>query len=191
MLHVFHSNQVERLVDALVANIRRTREIGNSGGIFQKVDIVVPNWNLQTYLKFQIASRSGIAANFRFRALEQFLASCVPAEVRSEFEIVTDKAVQHLLVELLSDAAFLANSELGAIRGYLAAMGTSADSLEMRRFQLARELARLFREYDYSRRDMLGAWKTRCVIEKEPFDEVERWQRIVWLAVFGPEGRLA
>ncbi len=201
MLHVFHSNQVERLIDALTSNIHQIRADRSTTAIFETTEVIVPNWNLETYIKFQIAQRTGIAANLRFRTLENFLTACIPPDAKEKIQIVSDKTITLILLDLLSDEAFLNNPELTPIKSYLTAGNRhqnttqstfqKTDSLTLRRFQLATQLAKIFREYDYARQDMLQSWPEKATIDKAPFHTVERWQRPLWLAIFGPEGKLA
>lgn len=201
MLHVFHSNQVERLIDALTANIHQIRADRSTATIFEKTEVIVPNWNLETYIKFQIAQRTGIAANLRFQTLENFLKARIPQSQKDTIQIVSDKTITLILLELLADENFLKHPELTPIKSYLTAGNRhqnttqtafqKTDSLTLRRFQLASQLAKIFREYDYARQEMLQSWHQKTTIDKAPFDKVERWQRHLWLAVFGPEGKLA
>src|SRR5690554_6260561 len=184
MLHVFHSNQVERLIDALTANIHQIRADRSTTAIFETTEIVVPNWNLETYIKFQIAQRTGIAANLRFQTLENFLKARIPQSHKDTIEIVSDKTITLILLDLLSDENFLKHPELTPIKSYLTAANSHSnttqtafqktDSATLRKFQLATQLAKIFREYDYARQEMLQSWPEKTTIDKAPFHTVER-----------------
>ena len=76
MIRVFYSNHLERLVDSLVDTIRREKARTHRSA-FEAVRIIVPNWNLETFLKLQIAERTGLAAALEFERLERFVASLV------------------------------------------------------------------------------------------------------------------
>ncbi|MFU8806994.1 MAG: exodeoxyribonuclease V subunit gamma, partial [Bradymonadaceae bacterium] len=191
MLQVYHSNQVERLVDQLSANVEGMRRLMGRRGLFEKAHVVVPNWNLETYLKFEIAARQGVAAHFQFHTLEKFLASIVPEKVRERVQILDQTLVHKLIVDLLLDEAFVERPGLEAVRHYLHAPGGDEDAVDRRRFQLGAELAKLFREYDFSRKAMLDAWPTGRVVDKDPFQVAEGWQRELWLEIFGADGVLS
>ena len=75
------------------------------------------------------------------------------------------------------------------MRGYLDPEDADRNALDRRRAQLAAQLAELFDEYAYSRPEMLAAWRKGGLIAG--WDEpLQRWQRDLWLALFGRGGTL-
>jgi exodeoxyribonuclease V gamma subunit len=127
--------------------------------------------------------------------------------------------VESHLLALLHDDALLAQSSLAHVRAYLAAAGGDRDALDRRRCQLAALLAQLFDEYAGSRPEMVAAWTREAKdagLAGEPdlawgaaelrsartiagrlgnpprvSISTSLWQRALWRAVFGPDGRLA
>ena len=62
MLRVYYSNQTEKLLEALMERMREHR-----GSFYERVSIVVPNQNMETYLKLALARETGICANVEFK----------------------------------------------------------------------------------------------------------------------------
>lgn len=188
MLRVFYSNQLERLVDSLVETIRREKARIHQSA-FDPVRVVVPNWNLETFLKLQIAERTGLAAALEFERLERFMASLVPDD--ADVQLLTPELLQVLTLDALSDPAFVSSEGLEPVHGFIFAAGDDLDAVARRRYQLASRLSDLFREYSYSRRDMLEEWRAgEHVINDAAFASAEHWQRRIWLELFGPDGRV-
>lgn len=185
MIRVYYSNRLERLIDVLAEVYRQYAS--ETDTLVPYHAIVVPNWNLETYLKLEIARRSGIAAGLEFYQLETFFRSLVPED--STCEVLDQAQVHSLLIDILSDDSFLREREkLDPVRRYLDAPG--ADEREQLKFQLADKLANLFQEYRYSRPDLVGKWGESTGIDNPEFEAVEQWQRLIWLELFGDEGRL-
>ena len=60
MLRIHTSHRTEVLLDALVYALSEERK---RSGAFVPVQVVVPNGNIETYLRLGVAERLGIAAN--------------------------------------------------------------------------------------------------------------------------------
>ncbi|WP_158542593.1 exodeoxyribonuclease V subunit gamma [Lujinxingia litoralis] len=203
MLQVFQSDRVEDLVDVLVHHLGVTAPKRAVDRAFHEYRLVVPNANLKQYLTFQIAAKMGVATNLRIETMEQFLESLVPPDEAGEpvAQIVAGATVERLLIGLLSDRALLDRAEMGPVRAFLEAAGSgegAAEQRERRRYQLARRLAALFREYGYSRKqELLELWRQdRLASQEDPkfkaiFGPTERWQRTLWRALYLPGGALA
>ena len=183
MIRIATSHRTEALLDAFAANLAKERK---RNGPMVSVRVVVPNRNVETYLRLRLCERMGIAANLEMTFLRRFLART--AEEASPGSRVADAAhVEGHLLALLHDDTLLAREELAEVRGYLAAAGGDRDALDRRRCQLAAQLAQLFDEYAGSRPDLLSAWA-----KDKPADaRAAVRQRALWLAIFGPTGRLA
>ncbi|HEX7507254.1 MAG TPA: exodeoxyribonuclease V subunit gamma, partial [Polyangia bacterium] len=171
---------VQRLVD------ERKRE-----GPLALVRVVVPNRNIETFLRLKIAEYCGIAANLETTFLRTFLTRIVESAV-AEARVADVAHVEGHLLALLHDEAVLAEPSLAHVRAYLGSAGTDRDALDRRRCQVAALLAQLFDEYAGSRPQMLVAWAS----EAEGADpgaklDVETWQRSLWRAIFAHDGRLA
>jgi exodeoxyribonuclease V gamma subunit len=191
MLQVFYSNKLERLVDTMVEEVgHKRRKLRQSP--FDRTPVVVPNWNVQAYLKFEVAQREGISANIDYRNVVEFFESLLPES--QPYQILDDRTLQFLLIEALSDKTLIASRELKQVRNYLGAAGDDREALELRRFQLSAHLAGLFREYGYSRSELVEGWledDPSSMFKDQRWRHIERWQRAIWRDLFGHDGRLA
>jgi exodeoxyribonuclease V gamma subunit len=185
VIRICTSHRTEVLLDAFAANLTEERK---RHGPFSPVKVVVPNRNVETYLRLKVCEHCGIAANLETTFLRRFLSSIANAAVPGAR--VADAAhVEAALLALLHDEALLAQPDLAEVRRYLGAAEGDADALDRRRCQLAAELAALFEEYAGSRSDMLSSWAAGTPDDLHHPAAV--WQRALWRAVFGPAGRLA
>ena len=75
-VHVWYSNQLERLADRLIENLTATGS-EPAARLFAMPPIIVPNLNIATYLKYEIARGAGIAAGLKFQMTEEFLGSLI------------------------------------------------------------------------------------------------------------------
>jgi len=146
----------------------------------------VANRNIATYLKFEIARRTGVLANFRFEYLYRFFRDAI---VDDDIQILGRDDLHTLLLDVLYDDGLLGDPDLGAVRSYLD-VATEPDARHRRVWQLGAELARVFEEYTLSRPRMLDLWPQRTVVSDERYVETERWQRRIWLELFGKHGRV-
>ena len=183
MLRIHTSHRTEVLLDALVYALSEERK---RSGAFVPVQVVVPNGNIETYLRLGVAERLGIAANLETTFLRKFLTGLAERAVPGARVAGATVNEGHLLA-LLHDDNLLARADLARVRGYLLAAGAERDAVDRRRCQLAAALAQLFDEYAGSRAEMLAAWHTGGS-EGEP--NLEMWQRALWLEIFGAGGRL-
>ena len=71
-IHVWYSNQLEQLADLLIENVKKTSDSPTSR-LFAMPTIIVPNANIATYLKYEIARGLGITVGLKFQMTEQFL----------------------------------------------------------------------------------------------------------------------
>lgn len=185
MIRLWYSNYLEELVGALLGNVRALREAGASDP-FDTTTVIVPNRNIATYLKFEIARRTGILANFQFEYLYRFFRDSIADE---NIQILGRDDLHTLILDVLQDDAFLRGGEVESVRTYLDA-ATHEDARHRRLWQLASELAKVFEEYTLSRPRMLELWPRGPVINDEPFTSTERWQRRIWIELFGKDGRV-
>jgi exodeoxyribonuclease V gamma subunit len=188
VIRVCTSHRTEVLLEAFVQNLVDERA---RMGPLAPVRVVVPNRNVETFLRLKIAERCGIAANLETTFLRRFLVDIVESAVPDARVAGVTQVEGHLLA-LLHDDAVLAEPSLAQVRAYLAAAGADRDALDRRRCQLAALLAQLFDEYAGSRSEMLAAWASDA--GDVPFGDgrgLSFWQRALWRAVFGAGGRLA
>jgi exodeoxyribonuclease V gamma subunit len=187
MIHLVYSNHTEELLAALIEAIRAERA-GRSP--FDPVRLVVPNRNIETYLKHGIAEALGVAANLEITFLQR-LAERLARDVAPGARLVDARQIEGHLLGLLHDDAFVSAPALAPVREYLLGAGTRPDAIDRRRSGLAAELARLFDEYGASRPELLQAWRERATLSGDPlYGDIEAWQRALWLGIFGRGGRL-
>ncbi len=186
MLHLHYSNQVEQLVDTLIHTLEHQRAAGVVD-VFTPTCLVVPNPQVETFLKFTIARRTGSAANLHCQFLQDFLAGLRP-HTSTPIRLLDKNIIQSMLLGLLSRDDMLGDPHFQPLQDYLAAAGDRDDDRDRRRFQLSAHVARLFEEYSFTRAEMLQAWTQGSTLHSTPYAATEDWQRALWLALFGAEG---
>ena len=200
VIRVCTSHRTEMLLEAFVQRLvdERTRE-----GPLAPAHVVVPNRNVETFLRLKVAEHCGIAANLETTFLRKFLVRL--AESAVPHARVADAAhVEGHLLALLHNGALLAEPSLAHVRAYLASAGADRDALDRRRCQLAALLAQLLDEYAGSRPAMLDEWASDARFLPLPGGErpptsasagegpgLATWQRTLWRAIFARDGRLA
>jgi exodeoxyribonuclease V gamma subunit len=192
MIHLRYSNRTEELLRALAGDLAADRSRGN--GLFDAVPLVVPNPQIETYVKLGVARENGIAAHLETRYLRGHLAAVVAASA-PDVALVDRAVLEGELLALFHDERRLEPADLAPVRAYLAAGGAGADARDLRRAQLAAELATLFDEYAFARPELLRAWRAGRRLEgagapDEDKRDTEAWQRAVWLALHGRGGVL-
>ncbi len=174
MIRLVYSNATEQLLDALAATIADERR---DAGPLEPVRIVVPNANIETYLKLGLAERAGIAANLEITFLRRFLAR-IAERALAPARAVDVEHVEGCLLAIFHDQSRLADPELAPVRAYLRAAGDGADAVDRRRCQLAATLARLFDEYASSRAQYAGRMaRVRGVGPRPGRGRGARWRR--------------
>ena len=183
MFYLHTSNQVEALVAELIRILEAQRASG-AVDVLTPTHLIVPNLQVETFLKFSLARRTGIAANLQCRFLRNFLASLLPDPVR-----LLDRAtLQSLILSVLGRNETLDDPAMQPVRYYLESAGTHADDIDVRRFQLAAQLARLFQEYSLTRPEMIHAWEQGETVCQGLSAATESWQRAIWLTLFAADG---
>jgi exodeoxyribonuclease V gamma subunit len=192
VIRLCYSNRTEALCEALAENLGAQR-----ASLFDPVHLVVPNPLVEGYVKQALARRLGIAAHIETQFLRGFLERIANASA-PETPIVDRDLCEGELLALFSDPARLGSRDLDAVRGYLAASDSARDNdhpsddegLDRRRVQLAAQVAALFDEYAFSRPEMLAVWR-RGGLVADLDEPLQRWQRELWLALFGRGGSFA
>jgi exodeoxyribonuclease V gamma subunit len=185
MIRVWYSNQLEKLAGRLMGNLG-LGDSASSGCLFSMPPIVVPNRNIETYLKYEIARGAGIAAGLNFYVPEQFqdelLALCQGRQQPERRRLHT-ALLRACLLDILSDQENPGSAPglPDAVRSYLDAPGDHRDARDLHRFQLAGRLARLFHQYNDARPDLLRNWSAkRTNFDSTANGATEEWQRYLW-----------
>jgi len=193
MIRLVYSNRTEELAAELAGRVRAQQAGGDA---LTPVRVVVPNGAVEGWLRLAVARERGIAANLETTQLTRFAAEvAAPPQTR----VADAEAIEAMALALLLDDALLAAPQLAPVRAYVGgaeANGAEAprrreerDAADVRRVQLAARIGRLFEEYTFSRGEMLSGWAKGAALDASRA-ETERWQRALWLAMFG-EGGLA
>jgi exodeoxyribonuclease V gamma subunit len=147
-LHLFTSNRLEALADALGDNIQ-----SYAGPPLASETIMVQSKGMQKWLSLTLASKLGICANCEFpfpNSLVQQFFSLIP-ENRNGSPLFQREVLCFRILQLLPDLFHL--PVFSPLENYL---GKETSSLKS--FQLARHLANLFDQYTIYRPDMLLDW---------------------------------
>ncbi len=182
MIRLHYGNRLENLVAPLadaIASQQRARPL-------EPATIIVPSRVIEHFLKHRVAERIGVAANLDFPFLRRFLAKVIET-ADANLRILDVEELELVLFESLRAA--MGHDELRAPRIYIENGQPTDAEKEIRTLRLARQLARLFREYSIARRPMLQRWMKNSEGDGE-LAENEKWQRRLWMSTFGPNGVL-
>ena len=176
---------MEALVEPLLSHIEAHQEANP----FTPITLIVPNASVAHFVRFQVAQKLGVSAHLDFHYLRRFLTEQVQG-ADPKIRILEAESLQLLLFEHLNTPEVLQRVELEPVRTYLD-IAETPEEREGRCIQLAGQLARLFEEYGYARREMLTAWRQgKSGLQSEgegaeelnqrrgPWLRAERWQRI-------------
>ena len=144
--------------------------------------IIVPNRNIETYLRYEIARGAGIAAGLNFAVPEEFLKSLLARKGgEPNRKLVNRASLRAFFIEVLSRESDAGHRLPDVVRAYIDGGGTDRDARELRRFQLGTRLARLARQYGDYRPDWLRSWATgQATLDGGPLAGTEEWQRELW-----------
>lgn len=185
MIRLHYSNRLENLIAPLaeaVAEHQRQNPLG-------PISIVVPSRVVEQFVKYRLAESIGIAANLKFPFLRSYLAEILKS-ADPRLKILDADQLQMVLFECLQNSSHSDDPELKPARDYIRAGSNTDSDLELRTLSLAGQLARLFREYSISRRQMIKRWRSAARTDLAAMNEMERWQRHLWLLVFDSHGRV-
>ncbi|MCU0658936.1 MAG: exodeoxyribonuclease V subunit gamma [Polyangiaceae bacterium] len=186
MIHLVYSNHLEALADALAQRLAAQR---SEHGYFETLRLIVPSRHLETYAKLRLADTHGIAFNLRTYQLDRLLHELL--EDHGPGLRLLDLAVlRGLLLAALLDGG-RGHDDLAPVSDYVHGRDHHEDAADLRKFQLANELAVVFQEYSFHTPGLLQAWRRDHFSLEGGEAQEERWQRALWRQVFGPGGLLA
>jgi exodeoxyribonuclease V gamma subunit len=185
-VQVWYSNQLERLVTNLVDNLRST-STGSSATsrLFQRPAILVPNQNIETYLRYEIAKTAGIAAALEIQFVEKYMSDLLSkADQTPVMRLAGTDVLRGIFLDILGS-----NSLPTAVARYVETGGDEPQARALRRYQLAVHLAKLAGRYADARPEMIEGWKKgQSGFVGDPHERTERWQRDLWLKLEAPNG---
>lgn len=164
-MYIISSNQLDQLAGGLAENLRV------SGiGVFEKEMVLVQSKAMAKWLKLQIASRNGLAAQIEFLYLKEFIS-----RVLYQLDIKVDEAFwsNETLVWRIYQ-------HLPGLEGKHPVLSRFIKGDMKRRHQLSVQVAGLYDEYMIYRPEWLNAWENGQVANL-PFDSVHQtWQMELW-----------
>ena len=171
-LNVYTGNYLEVLLDRLAAVLQEPLSLPLAPEV-----IVVQSRGMERWISLELARRQGICANMRFPFPKAFvyelfaavLSDRPPAEAFDP-EVMTWR-IMGLLPEHLGEPAF------APLRRYL---GDDDVTWELKRFQLARQIAQVFDQYLVFRPEMILAWERAGAADG---DGEALWQAELWRAL--------
>ena len=184
MLHLHFSNRFEQLRETLLEHLAR-----ETPGPFTAQEIIVPSAAVTRHLQWALTERQGICANINFSYLAQWIwkqiGQIVEVQAESPFapEFLTWRVYQ-----ALGDSTFI--SDQSPLNHYL------RENDEIRQYELAGRIARLFENYVTYRPMWLQAWTAGQsnrpgghpvsggpeAWQHEPWQH-EPWQRALWMRI--------
>jgi exodeoxyribonuclease V gamma subunit len=183
-IHVWCSNELEHLAGRLIDNIE-ARNASPIKCLFSMPEIIVPNASIQTYLKYEFARQVGIATGLEFYTVAEFLSELLPEQDKQSrrLSLLGRDSLRSFFLELLCEE--LPGQPMPEpVAAYLAVAGSDANALDLRRFQLASQLAALTHRYGEWRPDLLHNWAAgNAVIAEDAFAGTEQWQRALWSGI--------
>ena len=166
MLHLYHSNKMEALLQALLQLLEQPLE-----SIFAPETILVQNQGMARWITQGIAERQGIAANLEFPLPATFIWRIFQLQL----ERVPDSSgfdKDALLWRCMALLPQYSHSEgFDEIASYL-----SGDDASLKCYQLSRRIADLFDQYLVYRADMIKRWEA---------GKQQHWQARLWRAMRG------
>jgi exodeoxyribonuclease V gamma subunit len=193
MIQVWCSNRLESLAGRLIDNLR-DRGSSPVTRLFAVPPIVVPNRNIETYLKYEIARGAGVAAGLVFHVPEIFLGEllCEKQEGTSRAKLLHQGALRAFFIEVLSEPSSSAETGLlpEPVRVYLESAGDDPEALDRRRFQLAARLARLVHHYGDACPELMRRWSSGgAMTTNGPTASTEAWQHSLWMQLLSARDR--
>ena len=173
MLTLYPSNRLERLAWRLADLLRET-----AGAPLQSEWVVVQHPGMARWLSLEIATRLGICANLQFPQPATFIwrifHACLPE--LPELDRFQPARLSWRIHALLGEEEFKGSHR--EVDDYL------RDGDELRRFQLAQQLATLFDRYLIYRPDWILAWEAGRSVHPD-----DHWQGALWRCLEQQEER--
>jgi exodeoxyribonuclease V gamma subunit len=171
MLELTYSNRTEALLEILTTRVRAERAAGR--GPWEPIHLVAPNPYFKEYLRQALARELGVAANIEFTYLDGLWKDLL---VAAGHRLLAFDLLRAGLLSVLGDRALLDRPDMKPVKDYL-----GRETGQLKRVQLASELAKVFEEYQMSRPDWIDAW--RAGRHGTADESLEPWQSSLWLEV--------
>jgi exodeoxyribonuclease V gamma subunit len=160
VLNLWQSNHLERLAEQLAQVLREP-----GAAVLAPETVVVPNFGMARWFSLEVAARVGVSANHRFQLPAEFVWDIartalgdLPARSAYDPEILPWRVMRRL-------ANPARGSAFRPVQAYVANGG------DLRRYELAVRIARVFDQYLIYRPDWLRRWEE---------GEEDHWQAVLW-----------
>lgn len=180
MFILHSSNKTDNLVAHLVAVL----ENSPLSSPFEKEIFLIQSQGMERWLSQQLASQFKVWGNYEFLFPARFFSS-----------------LAQKIDSRLNDAAFERTAMLWRIEAVLRRLPDeqrkflplkhylAGENIALKRYQLARQLAQIFDQYQIMRPDMLNSWQQGQLLYDT---EAEHWQKTLWRQItdaIGPQHR--
>lgn len=169
MFILHSSNKTEELVENLTSLIKN-RPLTSP---FAKEVFLIQSQGMERWLSQQLAEQLKVWANYEFLFPNKFF-SALAQRIDSR---LNDAAFERNLMLWRIEALLrqVEGAEFLPIKNYL-----ETDHQDIKRYQLAKQLAQIFDQYQMMRPDMLSLWQKGDLLYD---NATEQWQRALWLAI--------
>jgi exodeoxyribonuclease V gamma subunit len=169
MFILHSSNKTENLVAHLAAVINNAP----LSSPFKKELFLIQSQGMERWLSQQLANEFKVWGNYEFLFPGKFFSSLADKIDSRLNDAAFDRHLMLWRLEALLRR--LDSEELLPLRQYL-----SGDSIALKRYQLALQLAKIFDQYQIMRPDMLALWQANKLLYNTA---TERWQQALWRQV--------
>ena len=138
--------------------------------VFQPVYIITQTEGMNTWLKYQVAARLGIAANYRYVKSQDIINQVYFLLGGKSTDTLSAENLSWILFKLLGEDEF--KKRFPTVSGYYT---IDAPDKEVKRMALAEKTADLFDQYQIYREDMIEKWN---VNPEAP--DTDDWQQWLW-----------
>lgn len=182
MLRLTYANRTERLLETLAEALRQERQ---TFGIWEPIQLVVPNPNVKRYLLDGLGKSLGILANFKVDYLDGLWRRPL-GQMDPPVRLWNRHALQGAILSVLAQPDALEAPDLRPLKRYLEGEGA-----DLKLMQLAEKAAGLLEEYSLTRPEWATTWAAGRTVSGAPAD-LEAWQRGLWNRILagtqaGPE----
>jgi exodeoxyribonuclease V gamma subunit len=165
-LHLKVSNSLVALTRQLCEDLRK-----QPVAVFQPNYIITQTAGMNSWLKLQLASDLGIAANFRFLKPNDFIQQVYRILEGEYQQSLSPQNQGWLLYSILADEAFTMR-----FKSVAAYYQVDAPDKDLKRLALAEKVSDLFDQYQMYRPEMIRSWNTGSKVGIEDED----WQQYLW-----------
>lgn len=187
MFILHSSNKTENLVAHLAAVI----ESSPLSSPFEKEVFLIQSQGMERWLSQQLAGHFNVWGNYQFLFPSKFFSvMALKIDSRLHDSVFERDVMLWRLEALLRTIPWKVFSEqqpgnpvddFAPVKHYL-----SGENISLKRYQLARQLAQIFDQYQLMRPDMLDEWQ----LNRTLYDtKTERWQKGLWQEIIRDTGR--